>query len=143
MRKKYWLEYVYKIMNAAFSYHPQREHGFHYWLYKLQSGFQHGSELADILGSDWRNPYSRRVNAGLPDNVYEAEKILKAAIKAGLIKQCDTPSPTKQQQFFGCGGRWDNLTSPVVYGYEPTTWSMTYLKETFGNGRRRKKWLIT
>jgi hypothetical protein len=68
---------------------------FREWLSMLFStGYGHGSDLVMALGSP------RGDRPGLSDNVYAADKFLRAAVGVGWIVQSEAPRPTPQQRFF-------------------------------------------
>lgn len=74
------------------------------WLHRCrQTLFAHGSDLVEELGKN-----------GDPDNVAGADRLLDAAVAAGQIRRCETPTPTRSQSFMGS-------SCSVPYGYEPVS----------------------
>ncbi len=63
------------------------------WLKMVQQrGWGHGAELVEALG-----------HAGQPDNVVDAQVLLRAWVEDGTLHRCRF-APTRDQQFFDCNG---------------------------------------
>jgi hypothetical protein len=87
---------------------------FHEWIRNGSfRGFLHGYDLVYAMGSP------RGEQPGLVDNVYRAEKVLKAAMALGWLTQSEVKKPHQSQHFFGVGGSSaKQSTSPTLYEYK-------------------------
>lgn len=87
------------------------------WLHRCYSrGFAHGGDLVE----SWR----------IADNVSQSCRVLDALVDRGWLTPCEAATPTREQVFFGVGGRRPGIntrgqkwrashTYSIEFGYEP------------------------
>jgi len=118
-------------MGPSVSVYVQRyeQYGLKDWLHKLYStSFAHGSVLAEALGT----PVEGR--PGLADNCYISDRILQDLTDEGWILRAEKPFPSREQLFFGWGGRAQgkkpNVTTAGTseFGYSPNYECVEFMK---------------
>lgn len=95
------------------------------WIYGCYfNGGAHGSKLAEKMGT----PHNGK--PGMTDNCRASDKILNALVQEEWILRSETATPSREQRFFGWGGRrptHKNLITTVYaseFYYQPNIGSL-------------------